>query len=194
MGMSVSGAFIMGLVVTVVAPVIAAALPEPPVRWTGWRVAAPVMALLAAHAGVLVAMERYRSTAPFGLALHTALVVCAVLFWTPVLGSHRISDAARCVYLFLAGPVLDLPALYLIARGQSDVGIAMVTGMLPLPMAAVCFFYAWMRKEERSDSSVAGQVKYGQHDYGPFIPFSADSSGYISAVDPLPVDDGAERS
>lgn len=168
MEMSISEAFLMGLAVTVAAPLIVAALPALPVRWTGWRIAAPGLALLAAHAGVLVAMGRCRSTAPTGLAAHAALVICALVFWMPVLGSRRIGDAARCVYLFLASPVLDLPALYLIAKGQSDVGIAMVTGMLPLPMAAVCFFYAWMRQEEQSDF------------------------GYMSAADQLPVDDGAD--
>jgi hypothetical protein len=192
--MSISEAFIMGLVVTVIAPFIAAALPELPVRWTSWRIPAPGLALLAAHAGVIAAMGRCPSTAPTGLALQAALLACAVVFWMPVLGSRRIGDAARCVYLFLASPVLDLPALYLIAGGHSDAGIAMVSGMLPLPMAAVCFFYAWMRQEERSDSSAVGQVEYCEAGYGTIVPFSLADSGYISAADQVPVDDGAEGS
>ncbi|GAA2922920.1 hypothetical protein [Streptomyces mexicanus] len=62
------------------------------------------------------------------------LPVAAVLFWIPVLAPtrHRLDDAGRCLYLFLAAPLLDLPAVAVIAVGRPAEGIAMIVGMLPV--------------------------------------------------------------
>lgn len=149
-GMSVAGSLVMGLLATVVAPLTAKAISTRPRRWPAGFLAVPVLLVLAAHFVMIVSMDEFPARSSSGLLLHAGLLVCSVFFWMPVFGPGRIGDAARCVYLFLASPVLDLPALYLIAMGHSDPGIAMVTGMLPLPLTAVAFFYAWMRDEERS--------------------------------------------
>jgi hypothetical protein len=42
-----------------------------------------------------------------------------VVFWMPVLGTRRrLRDAGRAVYLFLAGPLLDLVGVWLVATGD----------------------------------------------------------------------------
>jgi hypothetical protein len=79
------------------------------------------------------------------------LFVAAVWFWLPVVGAApRLGPAGRTLYLFLAAPVLDLPALLQIAAGASAAGIAMIVGILPIPLAAVASFVQWTRAEERA--------------------------------------------
>lgn len=86
-------------------------------------------------------------------AARAALFFAAIGFWLPVVGpAPRLDPARRTLYLFLAGPVLDLPALLQVATGASAAGIAMIAGMLPIPLAGVVSFYSWMRAEERAPS------------------------------------------
>ncbi|MBI0293142.1 hypothetical protein JBE04_01180 [Streptomyces sp. PRKS01-29] len=80
-----------------------------------------------------------------------ALLAAAVAFWAPVVARtrHRLSDPGRCLYLFLAVPLLDLPALGVIAAGHSAEGLAMIVGMLPLGIAAAAVTWSWISREER---------------------------------------------
>jgi hypothetical protein len=79
------------------------------------------------------------------------LLVSGVLFWIPVLTRtrHRLSDPGRCLYLFLAMPLLDLPAVWVVAEGRPAEGIAMIVGMLPLGIAAAAVTWSWVNREER---------------------------------------------
>ncbi|MFF5471649.1 hypothetical protein [Streptomyces achromogenes] len=90
---------------------------------------------------------------PPGGALVTqpALLAAAVLFWLPVLARtrHRLDDAGRCLYLFLAAPLLDLPAVGIVAAGRPAAGLAMITGMLPVGVTAAAVTWRWINREER---------------------------------------------
>lgn len=79
------------------------------------------------------------------------LTATAVLFWIPVMARtrHRLGDAGRCLYLFLGMPLLDLPALGVIATGRSPEGLAMIVGMLPIGIIAAAQTWSWARREER---------------------------------------------
>ncbi|MEV0688897.1 hypothetical protein [Streptomyces sp. NPDC050388] len=89
------------------------------------------------------------------LVTEPVLLAGAVLFWVPVVARtrHRLSDPGRCLYLFLAAPLLDLPALGVIAAGHSTEGIAMIVGMLPLAVAAAGVTWSWAKREERLASA-----------------------------------------
>ncbi|CAM2980896.1 hypothetical protein SAXI111661_11825 [Saccharomonospora xinjiangensis] len=138
----------MGLAISVVAPALVLATR----RGVAWqRVPAPPLlvlpAFVALHAVVTVAGH---AVTPFGpwLALHGALFAGAVWFWLPVLAG-RNSPALRSVYLFLAGPALDLAAIYLIIAGDVAGGLAMIVAMLPIGLAAVAVTWRWITEEER---------------------------------------------
>ncbi|MBP0456843.1 hypothetical protein [Streptomyces montanisoli] len=88
--------------------------------------------------------------------LESALVCGAFLFWLPVLGTRRpLSGAGRCLYLFLAAPVLDLPAVFMISRGHTAGGIAMMVTMLPIGFAALVLTWRWIVAEERAEQAAA---------------------------------------
>ncbi|MCF6524532.1 hypothetical protein HOY81_15755 [Streptomyces sp. JJ36] len=86
-----------------------------------------------------------------GWLLEAVLLAGGVLFWLPVLAHsrHRLGGAGRCLYLFLAAPSLDLPAVVLIAHGHSWGGLAMIIAMLPLGAAALLATWRWITAEER---------------------------------------------
>jgi hypothetical protein len=112
----------------------------------------PLFALLHAACTVLPAAAARTCPPQLQAALDAVVLAAAVPLWLPVLSpARRLSDAARCVYLFLAGPLLDLSALALIALDQSVCGIAMITGMLPLGFAAFAFTWRWAVREERAE-------------------------------------------
>ena len=52
------------------------------------------------------------------LLVQVVLLAATVVFWLPVLGTRRLRDAGRAVYLFLAGPLLDLVGVWLVATGD----------------------------------------------------------------------------
>jgi hypothetical protein len=90
--------------------------------------------------------------APGGaLTEEPALLAAAVLFWIPVLARtrHRLDDPGRCLYLFLATPLLDLPAVGVVATGRSAEGLTMIVGMLPVGIAAAALTWSWVNREER---------------------------------------------
>jgi hypothetical protein len=90
-----------------------------------------------------------------------ALLVAAVLFWLPVAAGtrHRLDDLGRCLYLFLATPLLDLPAVAVVAAGRSAQGLAVIVGMLPLGVAAAAVTWSvtwsWVNREERQARGTA---------------------------------------
>jgi hypothetical protein len=141
----------MGLSVSVLAADVALMWPRLPHARAARRPALPVLALLVLHLAMMAAMSGMWCPGWLIFAACGAIFAAGVVFWLPVLGAEpRLGPAARTLYLFLAGPALDLPALVLIAQGGSVAGIAMVVTMLPIPLAGVASFYLWMRAEELS--------------------------------------------
>ncbi|WP_244501130.1 hypothetical protein [Streptomyces sp. TP-A0874] len=112
----------------------------------------PLFVLL--HGWVMLGDQMGLAPAGGGHVAEPLLVVGAVLFWVPVVNRtrHRLGDPGRCLYLFGAGPLLDLPALGVIAAGHSAEGIAMIVGMLPLGFAAAYITWSWVHREERLES------------------------------------------
>ncbi|WP_211330413.1 hypothetical protein [Prauserella muralis] len=140
----------MGLLVSVAAPVLVLATRER-VPWR--RVPAPPAAVLPGfvvlHGIVTIVPAHWHLPAPVDGLLHAVLLAGAVVFWLPVVGPRRPGEAARAVYLFLAGPSLDLAAIYLIIQGDSAGGLAMIVGMLPIGLAAMAVTWRWITEEER---------------------------------------------
>jgi hypothetical protein len=137
----------MGLLVSAVAPMLARAS-----RGTALdRLAPPAVVALPAfavlHATVTVLGD--------GLLAEPVLLAGAVVFWMPVLGTgRRLPDAGRAVYLFLAGPLLDLAGVWLVATGDRAGGIAMIVGMLPVGIAAMVVTWRWIVHEEGARAAV----------------------------------------
>jgi hypothetical protein len=79
------------------------------------------------------------------------LIAAGVLFWIPVQAHtrHRLGDVGRCLYLFLAAPLLDLPAVGVIAAGHSAGGLTMIVAMLPIGVLAAALTWEWVNREER---------------------------------------------
>ncbi|WP_244216934.1 hypothetical protein [Streptomyces carpinensis] len=112
-------------------------------------VALPLLVLL--HAGVVLGGLPHDGLPGGAWVSEPVLLAAAVLFWIPVLARtrHRLGDAGRCLYLFLAAPLLDLPAVGVVAAGQPAQGIAMIAGMLPIGVAAAAITWSWANREER---------------------------------------------
>jgi cytochrome c oxidase assembly factor CtaG len=141
----------MGLLTSVLAPLVTVAGRRSAVlrtlTWPAW-IALP--GFLALHAAITVLMGVHEPRPPMHAALDALLLAGAVIFWLPVLGQpgRRLDDLGRCVYLFLAAPSLDLPAVVLVARGDSVGGLAMIVAMLPIGLAAVALIWRVMTAEE----------------------------------------------
>ena len=141
----------MGLLTSVVAPAAVLLGRDRPALQ---RLAAPPWVTLPGfvvlHALVLTAMAKREPAPPVHVTLDTILLAGAVAFWLPVLGLpwRRLDDVGRCVYLFLAAPSLDLPAVVLVARGNSVGGLAMIVAMLPIGLAAVALMWRVLTEEE----------------------------------------------
>lgn len=140
----------MGALTSLVAPAILLAsrglalwrkVPAPP------ALILPGFVLL--HGAVTVAPELWLLPSLVDGLLHVVLLAGAVVFWLPIVGPRSAGAAARSVYLFLAGPSLDLAAVYLIIRGNEPGGLAMIVAMLPIGLAAVAVTWRWIAEEER---------------------------------------------
>ncbi|WP_225813608.1 hypothetical protein [Streptomyces spinosus] len=122
--------------------------------WTGWgrlslpaAVALPLFVVL--HAAVVLTEPLVPPGFP-RIAAEALLLYAAMLYWLPVLGTrHRLSDPARCVYLYLSMPLLDLPAVAMVAMGHAAGGLAMVAAMLPIGLVALGVTWRWITQEER---------------------------------------------
>lgn len=121
-------------------------------------VALPLLVLL--HAWVMLADLVRPMPAAVTLVSELVLLSAAVTFWVPVVACtrHRLSDTGRCLYLFLAAPLLDIPALGVIAAGHSAEGLAMIVGMLPLAIAAAALTWSWINREERQAADESSLV------------------------------------
>jgi cytochrome c oxidase assembly factor CtaG len=123
-------------------------------------------AFLGLHAAVTITMGAHEPTPPMHLLLDGLLLAGAIVFWRPVLGApeQRLDDVGRCVYLFLAAPSLDLPAVVLVARGDAPGGLAMIVAMLPIGLAAVVLTWRALAAEEaavrRHETTSAGLGPY----------------------------------
>lgn len=136
-----------GLLVAVVVPALMVWTPA----WAGWRVLS-VRAVVALPLFVLVhgATVLLEPSGTVRLAVEMLLLYTATLYWLPVLGTrHRLSDAGRSVYLYLSMPLLDLPAVVMVAKGHTAGGLAMVVTMLPIGLAALGITWRWITREER---------------------------------------------
>ncbi|MFH7334363.1 hypothetical protein [Streptomyces hygroscopicus] len=162
--MSVTGMAWSALLVSVAVPAAVRALRHSPL-WNRISVPAPLALplLVLTHAWAILA--GLADLGPPGAALVTEslLPVTAVLFWLPVLTRtrHRLDEGARCLYLFLAAPLLDLPAVAVIAAGHSAAGLAMIVGMLPLGGAAAALTWSWADREEREARRLAPNASGG---------------------------------
>lgn len=138
----------MGVLTSVVAPLVAAR------RWRWLDALTPpavsvFLGFLLLHAVIVLAMAYGLVPAVGNIPVHALLLAASVLFWLPVLGARRrLSDPARTVYLFLAMPPLDLPAVWVIARGDAPGGLAMIVAMMPVGLVAIAVTVRWMRREE----------------------------------------------
>ncbi|MFE1751592.1 hypothetical protein [Streptomyces anandii] len=112
-------------------------------------VALPLLVLV--HAWAVLGELLPNGTPGGALPAEPVLPAVAVLFWLPVAARtrHRLSDPGRCLYLFLAAPLLDLPAVGVVAAGRPAEGIAMIVGMLPVGLAAAAVTWTWVNREER---------------------------------------------
>lgn len=201
----------MGLLVAVAAPALLLALTLAAPRLDRWTAPAGVAlpGFVALHLALTVYTGRGPVPPPLDTAAHLALLVGAMLFWAPVLGiRRRLPDAGRMVYLFAAIPLLDLAAVWLVAVGDSAGGLAMITGMLPMGIAAVAVTWRWISREERrarlaesggvrgAEIAEVGELVASSHDVRRLLSPAGDPHGTgggagLSAGRPYP--DGAER-
>lgn len=147
---------LMGLLVSVIAPLLLLALVRIAPRAERWTVPAVVVlpAFVVLHFAVTAWSGRHFS--PLTAVVQLVLLLSAVLFWAPVLGSrHRLPDAGRTVYLYTAMPLLDLAGVWRVIVGDSAGGLSMIVGMLPMGFAAVVVTWRWINREERNIASEA---------------------------------------
>lgn len=141
-----------GFTVAVLVPAVVAATRRSPF----WRlVALPAGVALPLFVVVHAVASLGGFVAPLGAVgrgvLEAVLLCAAFVFWLPVLGtSRRLGEAGRCVYLFLAAPLLDLPAVGMIAAGHGAGGLAMIVSMLPMGVLAMGVTWRWVVDEERA--------------------------------------------
>lgn len=147
----------MGLITSALAPALLVLLAGHGV-WQRIRLPAPAVlaGFVVLHSAITIAMSM-RVPFVFMALARPALLAGALLFWLPVLGPPgvRLDGAGTSVYLFLAGPALDLAGVYLVARGDEPGGLAMIVAMLPVGLAAVYLTWRWIAAEERDER--AGQ-------------------------------------
>jgi hypothetical protein len=157
----------MGLLVSALAPLLLLGLriALPPLEPPAPPAPATLACFVVLHAAMTLGLLR-----PLDTAAPIVLLLGALVFWTPVLGSRPLSPPARLVYLFVAMPALDLPGVWLVARGDGPGGIAMILGMLPIGMIALAQVWRWATDEERrvaaSTSAVSATGRSGSDRLG----------------------------
>jgi cytochrome c oxidase assembly factor CtaG len=148
----------MGVLTSLVAPVLIVLTRRRwHALWTRLTTPAPLAAVpfVVAHSAMVIWMGLGPEPGPslvaqtFHAAVHVALFAGALLYWLPVLSPQpRLSPAARCVYLFLTAPALDLSAVIVVAGGHSAAGLSMIVSMLPIGLCAVWLTWRWISAEE----------------------------------------------
>lgn len=165
MGSAAAGMILSGFTVAVLVPATILAT-RSRALWRAVSVPAAVAlpAFLLLHAFVVFA-EVVHPSPSWRFLLESGLVAAAFSFWLPVVGDrHRLSDPGRCVYLFLAAPLLDLPALGMISMGHTVAGLGMIVSMLPIGLAAFAVAWRWVTTEEalaRRASGLSGESRVG---------------------------------
>jgi cytochrome c oxidase assembly factor CtaG len=166
-GSGVAGMVVMGLLTSVVAPLLVLAgrrrrRPDPAAPRVA-RAAAILLGFEVLHAGIVLLTAAPATGTTAHVLAHATLLAGAVLFWLPVLGhgATRLPDAGRSVYLFLACPLLDLAAVALVVRGDEAAGVAMIVAMLPVALAAVVVTWRWIAVEERAARAADGPAAVG---------------------------------
>lgn len=141
----------MGLLVSVIAPGLLLVLGRaaPQLDRATVPAAAALPGFVTLHAVVTV-YSAYDPVPLLDAAAHLALLAGAMLFWAPVMWArHRLPDAGRMLYLYLAIPLLDMAGVWLVAVGDSVGGLSMIVGMLPMGVTAVVITWNWISREER---------------------------------------------
>jgi cytochrome c oxidase assembly factor CtaG len=113
------------------------------------RVIGPVF--VAIHAAVTISLLDH--LAPWLWALvHLVLLVGAIEYWLPVLGSkRRVTGLSRWLYFVFTSPLLDWAALAIVLLGHPAGGIAMILAMLPVNLTALWLLWQWMQQEEGAE-------------------------------------------
>jgi|GEM_PF-6736157 hypothetical protein len=146
-----------GFTLSVVEPLLVAATRHR--RW--WRrlglpahVALPVFLLV--HAAAVLGPCLVPVGTVVRIAAEAAVLAAGVWFWLPVMGEpHRLSGPGRCLYVFVAAPLLDLPAVGVIAAGRTGPGLAMIAAMLPIGLCAMTTTWTWITAEESRAAAAA---------------------------------------
>lgn len=111
--------------------------------------AAALPLFIVGHATVMIFMASAEPPPLLDLSLHGLVLAMAIAFWLPVLGvRRRLSDPGRSAYLFLTTPTLDLAGVWIIIRGDSPGGLAMITGMFPIGLSAIVVTWRWISPEQ----------------------------------------------
>lgn len=142
----------MGLLTAVLAPTLVVLTRDSPL-WRRLRLPSPLIltGFILLHATITIGM-----TFPLPMAAMAAgrltLLAGATLFWLPLLGPEccRISAAARCAYLYIGAPSLDLAAVVVIAHGDDVGGLSMIAAMLPIGFTGMALTWQWVTSEERA--------------------------------------------
>ena len=139
----------LGLITSVVAPTLVVSTRRV-LSWRllSWPALVALPAFLGLHAALMLVpgVERVGH----GAVQPVVLLLGAVVFWLPVLGVHRpLALDMSCMYLFLGAPSLDLAGVWMVARGDSAGGLAMIAAMLPIGGLAVVRTVRWVTDEER---------------------------------------------
>jgi hypothetical protein len=143
----------MGLLTSVVAPAIVLSAG----RFGGLgsfdlRAAVALPGFVVVHALITLGIDGGEWPQAAKTAAAVFLLLGAMAFWAPVLGSrHRLPVELAGVYLFVACPALDLPAVIMVARGNAAGGLAMIIGMLPIGITAVALTWRWITAEEGAE-------------------------------------------
>ncbi len=149
----------MGLLVSVAPPAFIV-LTRTRLRYPGlnWPAPAAMLCFVILHAATVMGMSKWEPPLLVHVLLHLVLFTGALVFWLPVLGyRRRLSDPMRCMYLFLACPVLDLPAVWVVGWVQASAGLAMIIAMLPLGAVAVGLTWRWITEEEKAVQAAQAQ-------------------------------------
>jgi hypothetical protein len=148
----------MALTVSVLAPALVLTLRDHlPDRLSRVPAPATLAGFVVLHDSIMVSGPYVG--APVRLLYWVAVLAGAFVFWLPVAGRRRISDAGRIIYLFIAGPSLDVSAVAMIGiTGHSAGGLAMIAGMLPIGAVELVLFWRWAMREERAaDAALVGR-------------------------------------
>jgi cytochrome c oxidase assembly factor CtaG len=147
----VFGWAVTGLVVGVLAPGLLTGTRRG-VRWDRLAVPAGVAlpGFVVLHAAITFLVAQ-RPPPAVWLILHVPLLLGALVYWLPILGTaRRLSDPLRVLYLFLSAPALDLAGVMVVILGDGPGGLAMIAGMLPAGGIAILVTWQWISREDEA--------------------------------------------